>query len=187
MKLTRTACRVSAFLFALGLLVTSAAPVLAQRADSLRTAAPARTTAPDSLKPPLTPRRAFAYSFFFPGYAQSVLGRHKTAALLLLVEGMSLSMIRESAADLREARRTADDSLVATWNPTRTTAGAPRFTSDDVRSRKRHEEDWIAILIANHLFAGADAFVAANLWDLPMQLSVRSTPNGTALAASMTF
>ncbi len=186
MKLT-LAARPATAMFAVGLLAFAALPARAQRADSLRVAAPARTTAPDSLKPPLTPRRAFAYSFFFPGYAQSVLGRHKTAALLLLVEGMSISMIRESAADLREARRTADDSLVATWNPTRNTAGAPRFTSDDVRSRKRHEEDWIALLIANHLFAGADAFVAANLWDLPMQLSVRSTPNGTALGASMTW
>ena len=100
-------------------------------------------------------------------------------------------MSRESAADLREARRSADDTLVTSWTGSsglqRTLQTAPRFTIDDVRSRRRHEEDWIALLIANHLFAGADAFVAANLWDLPAQLSLRATPDRTALVASVSW
>ena len=32
-------------------------------------------------------------------------------------------------------------------------------------------EDWIALLVFNHLVSGADAFVAAHLWDLPAQVS----------------
>jgi len=41
------------------------------------------------------------------------------------------------------------------------------------------------VLIANHLFAGADAYVAANLWDVPTQLSVRSGPTGPMIVASI--
>lgn len=166
----------------------------AQRADSTRAAAtaPVAPSIPaDSLRPPISPRRAFLYSFLAPGYGQARLGRHKAAALIMLFEGVCISMIRESAADLREARRTADDTLVTAWTGQnglqRTLQTAPRFTIESVRSRRRHEEDWIALLIANHLFAGADAFVAANLWDLPAQLSLRATPDRAALVASVAW
>ena len=172
---------------AMGLPVGSAR---AQRADSARAAAAAIPA--DSLRPPISPRRAFVYSFIAPGYGQARLGRHKTAALVMLFEGICISMIRESAADIREARRTAGDTLVLSWTgeggvPQRTVQAAPYYTADNVRSRRRHEEDWIALLIANHLFAGADAFVAANLWDLPAELSLRATPDRAALVASITW
>lgn len=184
----RFATRVTGLLALLAALLPATA--MAQRADSARVAA-APSIAADSLRPPISPRRAFLYSFLAPGYGQARLGRHKAAALTLLFEGVCLSMIRESAADLREARRSADDTLVTSWTGSsglqRTLQTAPRFTIDDVRSRRRHEEDWIALLIANHLFAGADAFVAANLWDLPAQLSLRATPDRTALVASVSW
>jgi hypothetical protein len=41
-------------------------------------------------------------------------------------------------------------------------------------------EDWIAFIIANHLFSGADAYVAAHLWDLPTQIEVKPAPGGAA-------
>ena len=34
-----------------------------------------------------------------------------------------------------------------------------------MRARRTHLEDWLAAVIFNHLFSGADAFVAANLAD----------------------
>ena len=34
-------------------------------------------------------------------------------------------------------------------------------------ARKTHVEDWEAALVFNHLISAADAFVAAQLWDLP--------------------
>src|ERR1041385_7480889 len=46
-----------------------ATPLGAQQRDSLRLNPVVLTTAPDSLAPPLTPRRAFLYSFLAPGYA----------------------------------------------------------------------------------------------------------------------
>jgi len=42
--------------------------------------------------------------------------------------------------------------------------------------------------VANHLLAGADAFVAAHLWDVPARLAVRVLPGGGAsVAASLTW
>jgi hypothetical protein len=177
--------------------VTTGAQVArAQRADSARAAAarsPSQARA-DSLRPPLSPRRAFLYSFLAPGYSQSILRRHKAAAIMLFVEAMSIAMIRESAADVAEARRMRGGNLVVSYmDPT--TGGARtspdtvsrRFDEEYVKARHSHVEDWIALLVANHLFAGADAYVAANLWDLPAQLSVRTTPYGPAVVASLSW
>lgn len=172
----------------------------AQRADSLQAAARAASTpapparpSPDSLRPPITPRRAFLYSFVLPGYSQSVLGRHKAAALFLTMEAVSVAMIRESGAEIRDARRLGQDSVVVSYDPTtgeptwRRGPLTPAIDGDYVRSRRSHLEDWVAILVANHLFAGADAYVAANLWDLPAQLSVQPTRNGTTVSASLSW
>jgi hypothetical protein len=168
----------------------------AQRADSARAAAArsASSARADSLRPPLSPRRAFLYSLLAPGYSQSILRRHKAAAIMLFVEAMSIAMIRESAADVAEARRMRGGDLVVSYMDA-TTGGARtapdtvsrRFDEDYVKARQSHVEDWIALLVANHLFAGADAYVAANLWDLPAQLSVRSTPYGPAIVASLSW
>ncbi|HEX4684647.1 MAG TPA: hypothetical protein VH277_18150 [Gemmatimonadaceae bacterium] len=162
----------------------AALPLCAQRPDSTRAAnVPA---VPDSLvNPPISPRRAFFYSFLAPGYSQARLGRNKAAAAFMLVEAISISMIRESAADAHEARRFANDSVVVGYNTAGTpTFDVPRFTSKEVRTRDAHVEDWAALLVANHLFAGADAFVAAHLWDVGVKLGLRRTPNGTALTAA---
>jgi len=162
----------------------------AQRPDTLRRAAPPIV---DSLQPPLSPRRAFLYSFLVPGYSQTVLRRHKTAAGFLLFEGMAIAMIRESAADVHEARRGFRDTLVVSYVDA--FGGAlsvpdtitPRFGSKEVRSRQSHVEDWIAILVANHLFAGADAYVASHLWDVAARVGLRLAPQGAALTASITW
>lgn len=178
------AVRTGLLLAALGAL--GAAGAAAQRPDTARAVPAFGAVARDSLVPPITPRRAFLYSFLAPGYGQSVLGRHKAASGFLLVEAISLTMIRESAADLREARRFENDTIVVSYGD----GGVPttrvgRFTSREVRTRQAHVEDWIALLIANHLFAGADAFVAAHLWDVGPRLALRATPRGTSLTASL--
>ena len=161
----------------------AAAPLRAQRPDSTHQLVPA---VPDSLiNPPLSPGRAFLYSFLVPGLGQSRLGRHKAAAAFVFVEAMSIAMIRESAADAHEARRFNGDSIVVSYTDTVPTFGGPaQFTDREVHSRDAHVEDWVALLVGNHLFAGADAFVAAHLWDVPVKLGLRRTPNGTALAVS---
>ena len=174
------------------------APLLAQRPrpDSAGVSRQPEPTARarDSLQPPLSPRRAFLYSALVPGYAQSILGRNKAASLMLLVEAISITMIRESAAEVREARRMRGDAVVVSYvdpstgeSKTMPDTVSRRFDEAFVHTRQSHVEDWVAFLIANHLFSGADAYVAANLWDVPTQLSVRLTPNGARVSASIAW
>lgn len=178
------------------LMLVVAIPAVAQRPDSARVRRPAASgpAIPDSLKPPISPRRAFLYSALVPGYGQAILGRNKAAAVMLAIEAMGIAMIRESAADVREARRMSGDTLVVTYvNPAdgtllTTTAVVPRrFDPQYVHVRQSHVEDWVAFLVANHLFSGADAFVAANLWELPAELSIRVAPGGAIVGASLTW
>src|SRR5262245_15183404 len=167
----------------LGTALIAVPPAVAQQTDSV--------SKPVSLQPPITPRRAFFYSFLVPGYSQTVLGRHKAAAAFLLVEAITLSMIRESIADVHEAKRTENDTLIVSYvdglGAPVVQIAPPRFTSQDVRTRRAHVEDWAALLVANHLFAGADAFVAANLWDLPQRIGLRVLPRdgGAVVSASL--
>jgi hypothetical protein len=159
----------------------------AQRPDSIRVSAlPTVSPTTDSLRPPISPRRAFLYGFLAPGYAQSILGRHKTASAFLFVEALSLIMIRESAADLHEARRFENDSLIVSYGTNGLPVKVPgRFGNNEVKSRRAHVEDWIALLVANHLIAGADGFVAANLWDVKPKLAFRAAPGGATISASI--
>ena len=140
-------------------------------------------------KPPLSPRRAFLYSLAIPGYSQSVLGRHRAGALQVAFEAAAIVMVRMSAADLREARRNLSDSVVvsfvdASGNPSITRVRS-QWTSELVRARRAHVEDWIAVWAANHLFSALDAFVAAHLWDLPAEVAVTATPRSTGLALKL--
>ena len=174
--------------------VGAARPLRAQRADSAQ--AGVRRSAADSVrkakipKPPLSPRRAFLYSLALPGYSQSVLGRPTAGALFVLTESIALVMLRESSADLRQAKRFRTDSLVVIGYEQ--PAGTPitqvsAYNDRLVDIRRGHVEDWIAFIVANHLFAAADGYVAAHLWDLPTQISVESRRDGTALAARISW
>jgi hypothetical protein len=175
---------------AVALTIVAVPPARAQRVDTTRIVSPASGIMRDSLAPPISPRRAFVYSLLAPGYAQSVLRRNKAATGFLLFEAIAISMIRESAADVHEARRTLNDTLVLSWidanghlltSPDTTPI---RFGDKELRARKAHVEDWIAVLVANHLFAGADAYVAANLWDVPARVGLRLTPQRATVTAS---
>ncbi len=176
---------------ALLLLASIGSPGLAQRPDSARVAVtPPKvdTVVRADLRPPLSPRRAFVYSFIAPGLAQSRLGRPVAGAIFVFTEAVAIAMLRESSADLRQAKRFRTDSLVTLGNDP--LSGAPvtqesAFNDGLINLRKSHVEDWIAFLVANHLFAGADGYVAAHLWDLPAQMTVSRTRHGTVIAASI--
>jgi hypothetical protein len=165
----------------------------AQRADSAQ-AGVRRSTADSTRaripKPPLSPRRAFLYSLALPGYSQSVLGRPTAGALFVLTESIALVMLRESAAELRQARRFRTDSLVVIgYDESGVTPITQVSAYNDrlIDIRRGHVEDWIAFIVANHLFAAADGYVAAHLWDLPTQISIESRRDGTALAAKVSW
>jgi hypothetical protein len=134
----RRAAIVNALLFAaafIGLELMPVARAHAQQVDSARVGArrkpPARTPAPDTLKPPISPKRAFFYSLLVPGYGQSVLQRPIAGSLFFGAEGRGLRSTR-SAFDLILARISA-----IACRPTRPThrPGPAGFARQTVRAR----------------------------------------------------
>ncbi|HTR78955.1 MAG TPA: hypothetical protein VMH39_12625 [Gemmatimonadaceae bacterium] len=140
----------------------------------------------------MSPGHAFFKSALLPGWGQSELGSHRAAAAMLIVEAVSIGMIRESGADDREARRTENDTIIDSYVGSDGTAlatplsHAGEFGTPEVRARRSHVEDWAALLVANHLFAGADAFVESSLWDVKARLTLRTAVvgRGAVLVAS---
>ncbi len=175
-----------------------------QQVDTARVAAgrpPVATTnaaAQDTARPPISPKRAFLYSLLAPGYGQSVLDRPIAGAMFFTAEITWIALATKSAFDLRYARAHERDSLVATYdtnqdgtirvdtlgNPIAKTYLPNRYATERVAARRKHLEDYYALLIANHLLAGAEAFVAAQLWDLPAHVSIKQMPFGHAVVAS---
>jgi hypothetical protein len=149
----------------------------------------------------MSPRRAFLSSLLIPGYAQNVFGRDKAAMLFAVIEIGSIGMARKSAMDLAEAKAFAGDSIIATYKidsetglaildpktglPVPDTYIASRFTPDRIKARRTHYEDWVAAIVFNHLFSGADAYVAANLWDFNANIGVVATPRSAGVYASL--
>ncbi len=181
----------------LGLLVTS--PVTAQVVGDTTVAPPPRAVAkkpagpsaqPSRLAPPLSPRRAFIYSALLPGYGQSKLDRGTSGVLFASVEMAAIAMYLRSAADLREAKRYRTDSLPSDFTVNGTTLAKSGsitglYSRELVNTRRLHLEDWLATIAFNHLFAGADSFVAAQLWDVPVSLSAVPTREGALVVASL--
>ena len=171
------------------------APLTAQQRDSVVAKRPvidALASQPGRFTPPLTPKRAFLYSALLPGFGQSRLDRGTSGALFASVELAAMVMVRRSGMDLREARRYQIDTLPAEYR----VAGSSvekngtftnQFTQDLVRTRRLHVDDWLAVLAFNHLFAGADAFVSAQLWNVPVELSAIPRPSGAVFVATIRF
>lgn len=161
----------------------------AHRADTARAADTTRGPRPE-IQPPLSPGRSFAYSFLVPGYAQTVLGRPRASALFIAFEAVAVTMLRQAQFDLRQARNAGVDSVVVSWWDPATQQAAKvlrpsPYSTTLVRSRRAHVEDWVAAIIANHLFSGLDAYVAANLWDVPAELAVHPTATGANIGVNV--
>jgi len=161
-----------------------------------------RAPAPAGVKPPLTPKRAFLYSLLVPGAGQAALDRYRAGGVFFLSEAIALAFVHRSAEDLRLARQFKADSTPASYQvdqagqqviggdgrPAVATWTVGRYNDALVRARRTHYEDWLAVVVFNHLFAGADAFVAAQLWDLPARVGVGAAPDGsTAVVATLRF
>jgi hypothetical protein len=164
----------------------------AGRGDSARVAgadapiaAGALRAARDTLAgPPISPRSAFIRSLFVPGLGQAALERGTAGGIFVSLEALSLLMTIKSKRDLRVARRLEDDSVFSRIGAQGDTVFV-NPVAGRVRARKQHVEDWLALLIFNHLFAAADAFVAAQLWDVPARVSVQRDGDRTRLTATI--
>jgi hypothetical protein len=149
----------------------------------------------------MSPRRAFLTSLILPGYAQTVFGRDRAAMLFSIIEIGAIGMARKAALDLAEAKGMPHDSVVATYRIDPTTGLAvidpktslpipetwitSRYTPDRIKARRTHYEDWIAAIVFNHLFSGADAYVAANLWDFRTNIGVVANSRSAGIYASV--
>lgn len=189
-----------AALAALAALALGAAPLAAQRPDTTRAGVVPRPAVPvpptatstdtaarrdTNLVSPLTPKRAFVLSLLAPGYSQTVLGRPTAAAIFVLAEAASITMIIESSMSLKEARRLSRDSVyLGRDDEGKAVIVAGPMPRSLVHSRQAQVEDWIAVLFANHVFAGADAYVAAHLWDVPLKVGARTDGRTTSLGFS---
>jgi hypothetical protein len=179
---------------ALAVHASALAPELAAQPPQPPVAVAADTT----IRPPISAGRAFFTSLVVPGLAQARL-RRGTGILFASVEALGLTMYAKSSRDRELAQSFAMDSTPSRYSvdpasgeAMRDSTGAlvvaewvtTRYGTGRVRARKTHVEDWVALLIFNHLIAGADAFVAAHLWDLPARVSVQASPAGTRVSAA---
>jgi hypothetical protein len=177
-------------------MLLAAAPLAAQLPDTGRVLprAPAPVTvAEDTIRarpvagPPVSPKGAFLRSLLVPGWGQSRLDRGTAGALFVTVEVGAVAMLINSRRELSAARRARGDSVFVGYSDDDPPQPIyePAFLSDRVRSRRQQVEDWAAIVIANHLLSGLDALIAAHLWDLPAEVSLRSTGQGTVAVATL--
>lgn len=174
----------SAAFFAILLATTITSSAIAQQPDTVRTAVvpPLEQVAPSGA--PISPGRAFLQSLLIPGRGQITLGKRNASRFYMAVEALGIGMTIKSVSALRQAKRIARDSTPleftvdpATGDSTATVWVASRFPPERINARRTHVEDWVALIIFNHLLSAADAYVAANLWDFPGKVSVSARPS----------
>jgi len=125
--------------------------------------------APDSLRArPLSPLGALWRSFLVPGWGQAKLNRKLTGGIFVAWEGVTLGMALKTRHELAYLRRT---------------------NSGRGDAKRREHEDWVALLVFNHLFAGLESYVSAHLTDFPGDLQWRAVPvsGGAAVTISVPF
>ncbi len=159
---------------AVALEIAPAPRVWAQRTDSARvgpSAVPRADTLPTSLttaspKPPITPTHALLQSLVLPGWGQASLDRGTAGAIFVSVEALSVAMLIQSKSELHAAQRVAHDSV---WDATQSIYVQNPY-QQVIGARQQAVEDWTVLIIFNHLLAAADAFVAAHLWNVPIEV-----------------
>ena len=148
---------------------------------------------------PISPGRAFLSSLLVPGLGQARLDRPVAGAAYALIELSSIAMLAKTWVDEREAVRFRLDSIPLTYaigtsgavnldslgRPVVATWAFNRFGGELRIARRAIAEDWVALMLFNHFFSGADAFVAAQLWDLPANVAIRWLPGGPMVQAAL--
>lgn len=104
---------------------------------------------------PVSPMGAFWRSFLIPGWGQAKLNRKLPGGVFIAFEGLALGMVLKTSHQLSYLERIGDPGAEA---------------------KKQQQEDWITLLVFNHLMSGLEAFVSAHLWDFPDDLEIRPVP-----------
>jgi hypothetical protein len=99
-------------------------------------------------------------SLLIPGWGQAVTGRHVTGALFVVWEGTTMYMTLKAHQEANYFRA----------------SGSP-----NLHAKRQEVQDWLVLWGFNHLFSGAEAFVAAHLRDFPKDLKIQAVPGGVGL------
>jgi hypothetical protein len=108
----------------------------------------------------LRPVSAAWRSLLVPGWGQAATGRAVTGALFVVWEGTTLYMWRKARSEA---------------------AYFEEIGHGGADGKRQEEEDWLVLLVFNHLFAAAEAFVAGHLQDFPEELEIRAVPGGVGV------
>ncbi len=136
---------------------------LCAQADTTRPAPPplaVRVVPADTLRR-IKPLDAFWRSLVLPGWGQARTGRHVAGAMFVAWEGVTIAMTVKAKREL---------------------AYMEEIGSGSVEGKRQEVQDWLVLLIFNHLMAGAEAFVAAHLQDFPEDLKLRAVPGGVGVS-----
>ena len=99
-------------------------------------------------------------SLVLPGWGQAATGRKVTGALFTVWEGTTMFMTLKANQEAGYFKA----------------SGSP-----NLHSKRQEVQDWLVLWGFNHLFSGAEAFVAAHLRDFPKDLKIRAVPGGVGL------
>ena len=119
--------------------------------------APGAQVVPTDTAHRIGPGGAFWRSLLLPGWGQAATGRHVSGALFTTWEGVTAMMTLK-------ARREANY--------------LSRIGASGLKLKRQEVQDWTVLWVFNHLFAGAEAYVAAHLQDFPRDLRIQAVPGG---------
>jgi len=122
---------------------------------------------PFRYRPPISPSGAMLRSMVLPGWGQAALGRRGAGGVFVFFEGLTLTMWVKSMHQQDYLERSGYDPA------------DDRAEDDKLKSKEAEVEDWLVLLAFNHLLAGLEAYVAANLWDFPVDLEARVLAPGS--------
>jgi hypothetical protein len=100
-------------------------------------------------------------SLLLPGWGQAATGRNVTGALFGIWEGTTMYMTLKAQQEANYFK----------------TANSP-----NLHAKRQEVQDWLVLWGFNHLFAGAEAYVAAHLRDFPKDLKVQAVPGGVGVS-----
>jgi len=112
------------------------------------------------------PVDALFRSLFIPGWGQASTGRNTAGAMFAVWEGVTIMMTARAVQEKHYMEETG---------------------SENVASKDQQIQDWIVLLVFNHLFSAAEAFVAAHLQDFPKELKIRAVPGGGGVSGGIRF
>jgi len=150
-----------------GVLLVSVAvcPGVTAAQDTAAAVVPAPQTVDSAaMRRPVSPMGAFWRSFLLPGWGQAKLNRKLTGGIFIAFEGLTLGMALKTNHQLGYLKRTGDAAVDA---------------------KKQELEDWLTLLVFNHLMSGLEAYVSAHLWDFPGDLSFQAVPGGGGITVSV--